>query len=91
MEVTENSIKIPAFISKRRFLEKSVKSELGSTEFLVGIPGTIGGGIKMNAGTSNESFSKIVTSIKIYDVDRSETKTISADKIKFGYREMSIN
>lgn len=59
---------------------------LSGFEFACGIPGTIGGGVKMNAGAYGSEISNIVTEITYLDEDGS-IKTIKNKDAKFGYRD----
>lgn len=45
-------------------------------EFLVGIPGTVGGGVKMNAGCFGRQFSDIVAQIDIFDIKTKSLKVV---------------
>lgn len=58
-------------------------------EFLIGIPGTVGGGVRMNAGAYGSEFKDIIT--KVEGVDREgNVTTILAQDLKFGYRHTSL-
>ena len=54
-------------------------------EFLSGIPGTIGGGLRMNAGAYGSEFKDIVTEADIVTRD-GKRKTLSHAEIGFSYR-----
>ncbi|MCP5369790.1 MAG: UDP-N-acetylmuramate dehydrogenase [Rickettsiaceae bacterium] len=58
-------------------------------EFLVGIPGCIGGGVVMNAGSYGSEFKDIIEKIHIVDF-AGETKIINAEDIIFKYRETNL-
>lgn len=60
-------------------------SSISGFEFLVGIPGCIGGGVVMNAGSYGSEFKDIVQKIHIVDFD-GHTKVIDAQDIEFKYR-----
>lgn len=62
------------------------KSCLTGFEFACGIPGTIGGGIKMNAGAYGGEMADIVEEITYLDENCNVCK-ISRDEAKFGYRD----
>jgi UDP-N-acetylmuramate dehydrogenase len=47
-----------------RLLRRALDWELGGVEFLAGVPGTVGGGLVMNAGTSLGSFSDVVAEVR---------------------------
>ena len=68
----------------------ALENEIGGLEFLACIPGTIGGGLKMNAGCFNKEFKDILISIQA--IQRSgEIITIPADKIIFEYRNNDLD
>ncbi len=66
---------------------------LTGMESLVGIPGTVGGAIYMNAGGSaNPIFKNIgeyVASVKVMDSE-GNIKTLKKEEIEFGYRRSSL-
>lgn len=64
----------------------SARENLSGLEFAAGIPGSLGGGIFMNAGAYKSAFSDIIQSVKYLDKDFN-IKTINKEDINFGYRE----
>lgn len=58
-------------------------------EFLVGIPGTIGGGVAMNAGAYGSEFKDLVISLEALDKE-GNYKNFSCDEIGFSYRKNSL-
>ena len=63
----------------------AMNNNLGGFEFLSCIPGTVGGGIRMNAGCFNREFKDILLSVQAID-KLGNVKTISKKDIKFDYR-----
>lgn len=55
-------------------------------ETLYGIPGSVGGGIYMNAGAFGTEFSQFIRSTQCYDTISDEIRTIEGDALEFGYR-----
>lgn len=55
----------PAWVSKEMFISFAILNSLGGIEFMAGIPGTVGGGIYMNAGTNSGCFADILSAVKI--------------------------
>lgn len=62
------------------------KNCLTGFEFACGIPGTIGGGIKMNAGAYGGEMSDVVTEIT-YLNENCDVCKITKEEAKFGYRD----
>lgn len=62
------------------------KNSLKGLEFACGIPGTIGGGVKMNAGAYGSQISDILCEVTYMD-EKEEIKTIKNKDCSFGYRE----
>ncbi len=62
------------------------KNGLQGGEWTVGIPGTIGGAICMNAGTRNLSIAKNLLSVQAIDTQTLKIYKINKDDINFKYR-----
>jgi UDP-N-acetylmuramate dehydrogenase len=58
-------------------------------ERFVGIPGTVGGGIYMNAGCHGAEFAEIVTEVTVMD-PKGKVKQLSRKQISFKYRSSNI-
>ncbi len=58
-------------------------------ERFIGIPGTVGGGIFMNAGCHGAEFAEIVTEVTVMD-PRGKVKQLSRKQISFKYRSSNI-
>ncbi len=67
----------------------ALKNNLSGFEFLSCIPGTIGGGISMNAGCFGKEFKDILVSIQVSD-KFGKVATIPSKEIKFEYRKNNI-
>jgi UDP-N-acetylmuramate dehydrogenase len=64
-------------------------NEIGGFEFLACIPGTVGGGLKMNAGCFDKEFKDILISIQAIDKS-GNVITLPASKVSFEYRNSNI-
>ena len=67
----------------------AMKNNLSGFEFLSCIPGTIGGGIRMNAGCFENEFKDILLSVQAID-KIGNVKTLSSKNINFEYRKSNI-
>ncbi len=68
------------------------KRGLSGAEFLVGIPGTLGGALAINAGQAKEgrSIGNLVEAVTVIDYN-GRLKQIDKKDIKFGYRSSSLS
>ncbi len=55
-------------------------------EFAHGIPGTVGGAIRMNAGAYGPEMKDVVSQVEYYRMDTDERVILPASEAKFGYR-----
>ena len=81
-------------ISGSAVLDKSLsdfaaQNHLSGFEFLSCIPGSVGGGIRMNAGCFGKEFKDILLSIQAID-NKGNLITIPSKKINFGYRNNDL-
>ena len=60
-----------------------------NAEFLIGIPGSVGGAVKMNAGAYGWEFSDILSSIEVYNLVTKKIEILDKDDINFSYRSSS--
>ena len=68
----------------------ALENSLSGFEFLSCIPGTVGGGIRMNSGCYDEDVSKILVSVQAMDLN-GMVKIIYSSDIKFSYRECNLD
>lgn len=84
-EIKENEIYVESGMILSKLVQESIKNNLTGLEFAVGIPGTIGGAIYMNAGTYGNNMSNVVKSVIVLD-EKLQVKEIPLEKLKFDYR-----
>ena len=85
----ENIIIAGSAVLDKSLSDFATNNNLSGFEFLSCIPGTIGGGIKMNAGCFGKEFKDILLSIQTID-KYGNIKTILSKDIKFGYRKNDL-
>ena len=62
-------------------------NSLSNGEFLIGIPGTVGGAIKMNAGAYGWEFSELLKDIRCFDLETFEFEILKKEELEFSYRK----
>jgi UDP-N-acetylmuramate dehydrogenase len=77
-------------VSDKSLSEFAMNNNIGGFEFLSCIPGTVGGGIKMNAGCFEREFKDILISIQTISKS-GQVKTIPAKDINFEYRDSKLS
>jgi UDP-N-acetylmuramate dehydrogenase len=82
---SEIEVEVPAFFSKAKLLDIALKKSWKGLEFSAGIPGTIGGGVFMNAGTKWGNYAEVITSVDFYSHEKS-FYSLSNEEIGFKYR-----
>ncbi len=75
---------------ERAVSDFATKNSLTGFEFLSCIPGSIGGGIKMNSGCYGEDISKIIFSVEAMDRN-GNIREFKKNQIKFFYRGCDLN
>jgi len=61
-------------------------NNLVNAEFLIGIPGSVGGAAKMNAGAYGWEFSDLIKSLEVYNLNTNKIEVLLKDDLNFGYR-----
>ncbi len=77
-------------VTDKSLADFAMENNLGGFEFLSCIPGTVGGGIKMNAGCFEREFKDIIVSIQAID-KTGQIITIPAKEINFKYRDSGLS
>ncbi len=81
-------IRVGGGVPKPELLNWAIKEGLTGLEFSAGVPGTIGGGIYMNAGTKYGSYGDILKKLTLFDF-KSGIKIFNREELHFGYREQN--
>ena len=72
-------------VSDKKLSEFALENDISGLEFLSCIPGTIGGGLRMNSGCFKKEFKDVLVSVQAID-RMGKVLTIPSSKIKFSYR-----
>ncbi len=88
LELQEDRIVAEAGVTHSTLAKFSLEHGLSGLEFAVGIPGTIGGWLKMNAGIPSREMKDVVAAIEyLKPHDGSEVRKLRED-LRFRYREL---
>lgn len=81
-------VRVGGGVGKPELLEWAIQRGFTGLEFSSGVPGTIGGGIFMNAGTKYGCYGDILKELRLFDFS-SGAHTFSRQDFHFGYREQT--
>ena len=85
IEVSDNKIKSGAAAFLGKVARTALEAELTGLEFAAGIPGSLGGGVVMNAGAYGGELSQVVTKVHAMDEDGNEV-ILTKEELLLGYR-----
>ena len=88
-QLTATSIRVMAGVTMSRAAVFAAGLNLGGLEFAHGIPGTIGGGVYMNAGAYGGEIKDVCTRVRIMDMN-GEARWITKEEAAFSYRHSAI-
>ena len=89
INVSGNVLTFGSGVSLAQASKKAAELGLSGMEFAVGIPGSIGGAVYMNAGAYDGEMSKVVKSVRVMDA-AGEVSELSAGELDFGYRHSAL-
>ena len=81
----DNRIRVMAGVTMTRAAVFAATNNLSGMEFAHGIPGTVGGGVYMNAGAYGGEISQICESVELM-LENGSVVTLSAAEMEFSYR-----
>ena len=81
----ETHIRVMAGVTMTRAAMFAANHGLGGMDFAHGIPGTVGGGVYMNAGAYGGELCQIVESVEVMAMDGS-VQRLTAEEMQFSYR-----
>lgn len=81
IEFFENTVKVEAGVLLSKLIQDCVVREVSCCEWLHMIPGTVGGALFMNAGTSAFEIKNVVDYIDILDINTNEFSRTYANKM----------
>jgi UDP-N-acetylmuramate dehydrogenase len=84
----DREVELPAGLSGIKALQAARSRGLGGPEFLVGIPGTLGGQVAMNAGTSRGQMADLLTGVQL--AEPSGVRFVPARELGLAYRHSEL-
>ncbi|GAQ93901.1 UDP-N-acetylmuramate dehydrogenase [Thermodesulfovibrio aggregans] len=89
IEMKFSKIKVSAGVRLQRLIAFCLKKNLSGMEGLIGIPGTVGGAIRGNAGSFGYEIKDALEEVEVIN-DSLETKVMKKQDINFKYRSSGL-
>ncbi len=89
IEAEGNRLQVQAGAALSKVALFAMERGLEGLEFAAGIPGTVGGGVVMNAGAYGGEMKQVVESVRVLSSE-GEILTLDNDTMEFGYRTSII-
>ncbi len=86
----QKSLRVGSAALNSQVSRAALRADRTGLEFLSGIPGTIGGGLRMNAGSYGSEFKDILIEAEIMD-PFGNVHVLSVDELGFKYRQCSVD
>jgi len=85
-----NFAQVDAAADLGRMVTYCAKHDLGGMEGLIGVPGTVGGALRMNAGAYGMQIGSYVREVKLYRAATRRLEILRGEQISFEYRHTSF-
>ncbi len=85
-----HAVRVDATADLGRAVTFCAKNDLGGMEGLIGVPGSVGGALRMNAGAYGTQIGAFVREVQVYRAQSEEIETVHGEQISFEYRHTSF-
>jgi UDP-N-acetylmuramate dehydrogenase len=85
-----NQVEVPASANLGSTVTECAKRNLGGLEGLIGVPGSVGGALRMNAGAYGTQIGDVVRALTVYRGSIGKIETLRNEKVRFEYRHTSF-
>jgi len=86
MAFVGNRVEVPAAASLGSAILECAKRNLGGMEGLIGVPGTVGGALRMNAGAYGTEIGDVVRGLTLFHSATGLIEAVKTENVRFEYR-----
>jgi UDP-N-acetylmuramate dehydrogenase len=90
VRIDGNSVYVDCAADLGRMVTTCAKHDLGGMEGLIGVPGTVGGALRMNAGAYGTQIGTFVREVKVYRAAAGQVEILRGSQLNFEYRHTSF-
>ena len=90
IEVAGTLVRAGGAVSLPVLARRAAAASLTGLEWAVGVPGSVGGAVRMNAGGHGSDMSETIVACRIFDLATGADTAVDADRLALGYRSSSV-
>ncbi|HUZ45777.1 MAG TPA: UDP-N-acetylmuramate dehydrogenase [Terriglobia bacterium] len=91
LKFQENHVEVPASQNLGTTVMECAKKNLGGMEGLIGVPGSVGGALRMNAGAYGTQIGDVVRSMRVFRGASGRVETLQTGEMRFEYRHTGFS
>ena len=86
----EETIKVECGLKSASLAKILLENSLSGMEFMIGIPGSVGGAVTMNSSAHGQAIEDVIEAAEVIDLYTCELKTLNKDDLKLSYRHSFV-
>lgn len=90
-QLDDNRFEMGAGVHLAKAATVAYKAGLHGGEFMIGIPGTVGGAVRMNAGAMGQETAAVVESATVFNVETGEAEHWPKARMNYRYRHSAVD
>lgn len=90
MKVDGTVVRAGAAVALPALARQTVEAGLSGLEWAVGVPGSVGGGVRMNAGGHGSDMARTLRAARIHDLRAGREVELSLEQLAYSYRHSSV-
>ncbi len=90
IDTTSGAVVASAGVALPVLARKTAAAGLSGFEWAVGVPGSIGGAVRMNAGGHGSDMAASLVEVVMFDLDAGVERTLAADELGLGFRSSTL-
>jgi UDP-N-acetylmuramate dehydrogenase len=90
VDISGTSVSAGGSAASAEVARVSVRGGLAGLEFLIGIPGSVGGAVRQNAGCFGSETRDVLIEATIFDLEGGALSTVGSDRLDMSYRHSNI-
>lgn len=90
VDLSGETVRAGAAVALPTLARQSVEAGLSGLEWAVGVPGSVGGGVRMNAGGHGSDMARSVLGARVVDLVSGDTRVVGVADLDYRYRHSSV-